>query len=188
MVPPTPPPPVPPPPTPPQRIIVDFPTDVIDKLTAHDPMWWVSPTITLLAAVIALGAAVLAWRGLRGQIRAENRRARRSERLDIVSSVIRSVHETFDAAAGIRPLGGPKPVTRRNLRAATPYIENTLSLLVVRNRLDLMGNFERSVGALDVYLSEVKEFAHDRRPEQTIVIRQNTVFDALKSEFDNPSD
>ena len=93
---------------PPLNVTTNLPPDVVDKLAPHHSVgdWLYSQGATVLVAVVALGAAYLAWRAVRrqigaagaqqvqlladaerlkAQIDAENRRQQRKERLDALT-------------------------------------------------------------------------------------------------------
>ncbi|OZE26573.1 hypothetical protein CH256_17435 [Rhodococcus sp. 05-2254-6] len=49
---------------------VTIPPELLETLTPPDPGWFTQPVATILASFIALGAAIIAWRGVKRQINA----------------------------------------------------------------------------------------------------------------------
>jgi hypothetical protein len=91
-------------PSPNQTLVVNVPPDVVDRLTPHASSGLSQPWATIIAAVIALAAATIAYMGVRAQVRAtasqaaatreaEERQAVRLERVRLLSDALEASNE-----------------------------------------------------------------------------------------------
>ncbi|MGW9262933.1 hypothetical protein [Gordonia terrae] len=55
---------------PPETAQIQVPPDVLESIAPADPGWFTQPIATIVAALIALAAAYLAWKGVKRQIQA----------------------------------------------------------------------------------------------------------------------
>lgn len=140
---------VPPPPVtvnvPPLNVTSNLPPDVVEKLAPHHSVgdWLYSQGATVLAAVVALGAAYVAWRSVQRQIGAdatqvtaqidgENNREKRKERLDALTSaaaVITDIHN----------LAFLNLSERDDVEVVREVLDMQLKVATVKAKFDLIG-------------------------------------------------
>jgi hypothetical protein len=70
---------------------------VVDKLAPHHSVgdWLYSQGATLFSVLVALGAAVVAWKAVQRQITAEDKRRENSDRLNVLSEAIAVVTDSY---------------------------------------------------------------------------------------------
>ncbi|WP_124394642.1 hypothetical protein [Rhodococcus wratislaviensis] len=157
---------------------VAIPSELLDGLVSSNPHWWAQPVATVLAALIALAAARIAWRGVQAQIKtqrdlhAESHQAelRKQERADRVEAVLESVKMLQEAQIKLTELG-----LLRSRSAPTEELnkcgDEMLFLLgrvdVSQFRLDLVGAAAAKRVFIDVYedLSNAYHLAMDTDSE-----------------------
>ena len=108
------PPPTPPPPPPTQPVLVNFPPELVDKFAPHG---LTGPAATLIAALVAIGAAVIAFiavnrqitanaSAVSAQIAADRSERRRAERLDLAAAAAAVVDELAQIAVAYECYSG----------------------------------------------------------------------------------
>jgi len=111
MAPTPPPPPLPPvappnpPPSPTQTVVVNLPPELVHKLSEPSSFFWLTPLATVLAGLLALAGAAVAYRAVKRQINANAQNvqdqidASTRDVRDQIEANTRTVQDQIDAAA-----------------------------------------------------------------------------------------
>jgi len=131
------------------RDFIDLPNDLVNCVPATDPGWLTQPRATVLAACIALVAAAIAWASTRAQIRAEDRRARRTERLDALTEATAAAHDL--ALSWGTLMEGPSAESRES------YSSAFVRTLLARGKLEILGGYRTVIEALEDVIDEATQ-------------------------------
>ncbi len=144
-----------PPPTVKVEPQVTIPPDLLDRLTPADPGWFTQPVATLIAALLALLAARIAWRGVQNQIHAtadnverqisaEHARHRRTERvaaLVVTVELGERSHQALREATKAKTHGNADQMALTSQRLQDLHDERKVMLV----RLQLLGMDSSSI-------------------------------------------
>ncbi|OZC78007.1 hypothetical protein CH251_04960 [Rhodococcus sp. 06-462-5] len=139
---------------------VTIPSELLDRLVPPDPGLLTQPVATIIAALIALLAARIAWRGVQKQIHstaqnverqisAEHARHRRTERVTALAVTVELAersHQAAREAAKARTRGTADEITACSQRLQELHDERKVMLA----RLQLLG-MESSFGAFATF-------------------------------------
>ena len=150
--------PVPAPPIPPPNVSVNLPAELVVRLPEHhDYNWLAQPIATVLAATIALIAAAIAWSSSRAQINAEDRRQRRTERLDLLAEAHSHANEILFAwAATMEPNASRKDKDAFN--------EAVFRTFLIQAKLKTHGDLDPVAEALATLVGEMTKDRDDAGP------------------------
>jgi hypothetical protein len=135
---------------------------VLDKLAPSHSIWdsLASPMATILAAIIALVAAGIAFRSVRNQISADDKRVLNGQRIEAASEALAALQLFLDSAHGARGARAAGSVKILDFRQEErTYVDAGNRLLVARNRLLILGGFARSAAWIKSAMSDIVNYA-----------------------------
>jgi hypothetical protein len=141
-------------PLPTQTVVVNLPTDVVNKLSPHEsglPQSWA----TIIAACIAIAAALLALWGVSRQIRADSRTARQSRLIERMARAI----ELSDSMRHMLGRHNDVPIEEWGEDRAA-FAEMLTEGQVLASMLKLLGA-EKSSKSMYAYLKRVADISLD---------------------------
>lgn len=190
-----PPPPLPPPPLPspthdPTQVVLNLPPEVIDRLTNTDHSWFTQPIATVCAAVIALGAAIVAWLGIRHQANAEDTRDRKTARLDLLSDALTAATEYLTAtvlrkAAKEKAQSLPKMGVESSAALSARYEAAGTAALLARHKLEVIGGVKSSADAMGAFLGKVADYHRDSTDMESVTRVQKEMHVAFEKDSKN---
>jgi hypothetical protein len=177
------PPPLPPPGPAPPTTVVTIPPDVLDKLAPHHS-WFetlVGPIATIVAALIALGAAFFAWRSIRSQIAVDDKRAKRVERLTLISEMLTASGEFQTAAIDLHGFGGTDSKRVAANAAKRAFGDTGFKAMLARSKLQAAAGFDGVLNVVQMYLESV--FGLAKTPPTSTLDRVNLLHGMMVSNF-----
>lgn len=146
--------PAPPLPDEPQVVVFNVPPELIGNLPAQNDTWFTQPVATVLAACIAVVAAVIAWSGARAQIKAEDNRVRRTEKIDALTEAYAAAHNLARQWGLVMGPGEPTAA------AHEAYAEAFVRALLARGKLAILKGFGEVENTMAAFVEEVTAAAN----------------------------
>ena len=144
-------------PDPPHTINLNLPPEVLERIRPPSESWLTQPVATVIAGGLAIVAAGVAWWNVSRQIRSDDRRNRRLERVNAAGEALTAVHDYIDEATKQRS-ANRLPAVRRDASAFQRFIDAGNRIFVAQSKLRVLGDFDDSDAALQKLLTELVRF------------------------------
>lgn len=132
------------------------------------------PQATVAAASIAVAAALIAWSGVRMQIKAEDQRRRRADQVDALTAAYAAAYNLVRTWAVTRAAEGRE--------VADDYAKAYVQMLSATGRLVALGGFDSAVATMKVLSDKTTELSSSPPAGHAArVSESNSLGDVLKA-------